>query len=297
MSLAHVQSARQGDRRSLLVVCAITAAILCVELVGGVLTGSLALLADAGHVLTDLLALLVALVALVLASKPPTLRKTWGYHRLEILSAFINGVLLLGISCVILWHAWGRLAQPRDIHGGGMTAIAIVGLLANLLAVWVLSRASGSLNMRGARWHVLGDTISSIGVVLAGVLITLTGVSQIDVVVSVGIALIIVYGAVRLVWEASDVLLESAPGGLDCRAIQAAIRTVAGVVEIRDLHIWSITTGLPALTGHVIIPAARAGEGDALLAQIKALLRERFGIAHSTIQIQTELFEDSGDVH
>ena len=297
MSLAHVQAARQRDRRLLLLVCGITAAILGLEVVGGVLTGSLALLADAGHMLTDLLALLVAFFAVVLASRPATARKTWGYHRLEILSAFLNGVLLLAIAGLILWQAWARFADPGPIHSAGMTAVASVGLVANLSAVWILSRSSRSLNLRSALWHVLGDTISSVGVIIAGLAIAVTGISRIDSVVSAGIALIIVYGAVRLVWEASDVLLESAPIGLDSREVQAAIGAVAGVLEVRDLHVWSITTGLPALSGHVIIPAGNAGEVDAVLERIKRLLYEQFDIAHSTIQVQTERFEEIGDLH
>lgn len=297
MTLGDLQHARRVDRRTLLTVAGLTLSVLAVEVVGGLWTGSLALLADAGHMLTDLLALVIALVGLVYASRPASARRTWGYHRLEILSAFANGFLLLAVAAVILWQSWQRFLQPREVHAGGMTAVAGVGLLANLVAVWLLSRSSRSLNLRGVLWHMLGDTLSSIGVLGAGVIIAATGVARVDALVSGAIALVIVYGSVRLVWEASDVLLESAPAGLDSSEIDAAMRAVPGVVDVRDLHVWSITTGLPALSGHVIMPADRALDVDDVLEHIKRLLNDRFGIGHSTIQVQTENFQEIDEIH
>jgi cobalt-zinc-cadmium efflux system protein len=297
LNLAEIQALRRKDRRYLLLACGLSTLILTVEVVGGLWTGSLALLADAGHVLTDLLALLLALTAVLFASRPASSRRTWGYHRLEILSALVNGFLLLGIAGVILWEAWERLAAPRPVQSGGMVAVAAVGLVANLLGVWLLSSASGSLNIRGVLWHLVGDTISSVGVIVAGLLIAVTGVVRIDAVVSVLIAGIVVYGAVRVVREAYDVLLESAPAGLDCDEVADAIRSLDGVLDVHDLHIWSITTGMPALSGHVVVPPSGPPETDTLLKRIKVMLKSRFEIDHATIQVESRCFEMSGDLH
>jgi cobalt-zinc-cadmium efflux system protein len=297
VNLSDLHALRRKDRRYLLLACGLSAGILVVEVVGGIWTGSLALLADAGHVLTDLLALLLAFMAVLFASRPASPRRTWGYHRLEILSALTNGLLLLGIVAVILWKAWERLEEPRAVQSGGMVAVATIGLVANLIGVWLLSSASGSLNIRGAMWHLVGDTISSVGVILGGLLIAATGIVQIDSLVSVGIAGIILYGAVQIVREASDVLLESAPAGLDRDQVATAIRSVEGVLDVHDLHIWSITTGMPALSGHVIVPRSGPTETDSILARIKAMLRERFDIDHTTIQIESECLEEFGGLH
>jgi cobalt-zinc-cadmium efflux system protein len=297
LNLAEIHSLRRKDRRYLLLVCGLTTLILAVEVVGGLWTGSLALLADAGHMLTDLLALLLALTAVLFASRPASSRRTWGYHRLEILSALVNGFLLLGIAGVILWESWERLATPRPVQTGGMVAVAAVGLVANLVGVWLLSAGSGSLNIRGAMWHLVGDTISSVGVIVAGLLIAVTGIVRIDAFVSILIAGVIVYGAVRVVREAYDVLLESAPPGLDCDEVADAIRSVEGVLDVHELHIWSITTGMPALSGHVVVPPSGPPETDSVLERIKVMLKSRFEIEHATIQVESRCFEMSGDLH
>jgi cobalt-zinc-cadmium efflux system protein len=176
---------------------------------------------------------------------------------------------------------------------GGMLAVAGVGLLANLAGVAVLSRASGSLNVRGALWHLVGDTLSSVGVILAGLLMAVTGESRFDPLVSILIAGIILYGAVRVIREAIDILLESAPVGLDQDRVAAAITGLEGIVEVHDLHIWSITTGMPALAGHVVVPDAGCHRVDEILVRVQALLKERFQIEHSTIQVESERFEKS----
>ena len=297
MKADGVGCARLRDRRSLLIAAALAGSILLLEVAGGIWSGSLALLADAGHVLTDLLAMLMAYTALVLASRPADTRRTWGYHRFEILSALTNGMLLLFMAGVILWAALQRLREPVAVASGGMLGVAVVGLLANLIGVLVLSRASGSLNVRGALWHLVGDTLSSLGVILAAVAIRYTGLNVIDPALSVVIVAVIVYGAVRLIREAADILLESAPSGLDRDAVAAAIRDLDGVLAVHDLHIWSITTGMPALSGHVIVPAASCAASDQLLTRIKLLLGERFSIHHTTIQVESESFQEIGVLH
>ena len=297
MSLVEFRSSRQGDRQNLLLACTLTVGILVLEIVGGLWTGSLALLADAGHMLTDFLALLLAFLAVLFASRPANRRKTWGYHRLEILSALVSSIFLLGIAAVILWEAWQRLQQPRPVQTAGMVAVAAVGLVANLIGVWLLSRSSGSLNIRSAMWHLVGDTISSVGVILAGLVIAVTGVLQIDPAVSILIAGVILFGAVRVLREASDVLLESAPHGVDCDDVARAIRSVQGVIDVHDLHVWSITTGMPALSGHVIVSRTEPVPTDEILTQVKLGLREQFDIDHTTIQVESELFEEIGELH
>jgi cobalt-zinc-cadmium efflux system protein len=297
VSLDRTRAVREADRRSLLTVCALSVFILAAEVAGGVWSGSLALLADSGHVLIDLLALLLAFFAAVFASRPATTRRSYGWHRLEIISALMNGLLLVAIAVVIGLQAWSRFREPRPVNVAGMMSVAALGLVGNLLGVWILSRASSSLNLRGALLHLVGDTISSVGVIVSGVAVAVTGEWRIDAVASALIAAAIVWGAVRLGREAFDVLLEATPAGLDGEVVAAAIRRVDGVAAVHDLHIWSITTGMPALSGHVIVPAASPACGDEVLTCVQRMLRERFGIDHSTIQIESERFEEVGEVH
>jgi len=292
-----LSSSRRRDRRSLLIAAALAAVVFLLEIAGGLWTGSLALLADAAHALADLLAMMVAYTATVMAGRPPDRRRTWGYHRLEILSALTNGLLLLVLAAFIAWEAVQRLRAPIPVASGGMLVIAIVGLMFNLVGVLVLSRASGSLNVRGARWHLAGDSLASLGVILGAVAIALTGMLRIDPAVSLVIVAILVYGAVRLLREAVDVLLESAPAGLNRDEVAAAIRELDDVLGVHDLHIWSITTGMPALSGHVIVTPGGCQNVDEILTRVKLILRERFAIDHTTIQVESELFEDIGVLH
>ena len=297
MSPSARGAAREQDRRRLLLACCLTAVILAVEVAGGLWTGSLALLSDAGHVFTDLLALLLAFFAASFATRPATSRKTWGYHRLEVLSAQINGVLLAGIGLLILREAWLRLGAPRPVHTPGMMAVAALGLAGNLAGVWLLSRGSGSINLKAALWHLMGDTVSSVAVLLGGLVIALTGAVRVDPLLSMAIALVILFGAVRLLREAGHVLLEGVPGELDCDAVEAAMRSVPGVTEVHDLHIWSITSGQPALSGHVVVPRTPGLDREAVLTEIKVVLRDRFDITHTTIQIEPAGFEEIGEIH
>ncbi|OLE66532.1 MAG: hypothetical protein AUG09_06990 [Acidobacteria bacterium 13_1_20CM_2_68_7] len=256
-------------------VIALSAGILLLEVAGGLLSGSLALLSDAGHVLTDVLALVLSLMAVRFSSLPATPAKTYGYHRIEILTALVNGALLIGISIGILYKAVGRFIDPVPIHSGVMMGVACAGLLANLAGVALLSGAPQSLNLRCARMHVVSDALSSVGVLLAG----------------------IAAGALRLVREAVDVLLEATPADIDLDDVSRAIATVPGVVEVHDLHVWSITTGLAALSGHVRLDGVGRDTSDEMLNRIKQTVRDRFGIVHTTIQIESLGYNELGDVH
>lgn len=278
-------------------VIALTGAVLILEAIGGIMSGSLALISDAGHMLTDLLALVLSLMAVRFAALPATPAKTWGYHRLEILTALLNGALLLCLSSWLLYRAFRRLLDPVPVEGPLMTGVAVAGLLANLVSMAILSRAGHSLNLKAARMHVIGDALSSLGVVVAGTIIAFTGWHRIDPVVAAVIAVVIIAGAVRLVREAVDVLLEATPAGIDLDAVGGAIGAIPGVVEVHDLHVWSITTGLPALSGHVRVADPDRRDPDELLNRIKRVLRDRFGIVHTTIQVESESYQELGDVH
>jgi cobalt-zinc-cadmium efflux system protein len=261
---------------------------------GGLLSGSLALLSDAGHMLTDVLALVLSLMAVRFADLPKNSGKTYGYHRLEILTALCNGSLLVLVSGVLIWKAFRRFLAPAPIESPMMIGVAVVGLLANVAGLFILSDHAHSLNIKGARMHILGDTLSSAGVVGAAVVIAFTGWYSLDPIVAGVISVVIAVGAVRLVKEAVDVLLEAAPRGLVLEEVTRAIRAVPGVTEVHDLHVWSITTGLPALSGHVRV-AGGAG-GDELLCRIKETMRDQFGIVHTTIQIESASFQEPGGV-
>ena len=275
---------------------AVTAFIAVVEVVGGLWTGSLALLSDAGHMFTDISALALSLLALWWAGRPATGRKTYGYYRAEILSALANGVLLLGITAVILYEAWQRFRDPRPVELGPMAAVSAVGLVSNLGALAFLHR-SHSLNVRGAFLHVLGDTLSSVGVLAGAGLMALTGAWVIDPLVSVLISAVIVVGAFRLVRDAVDVLLEAVPAHVDMAALKALLCGVEGVTAVHDLHVWTISSGLYALSAHLVVRDPMACNNDVILGSVKHALFDRFGIDHTTIQIESEAYAHLGEVH
>jgi cobalt-zinc-cadmium efflux system protein len=293
----RVRSARSIQGRQLIAVITLTGTILLVEAIGGIMSGSLALLSDAGHMLTDLLALVLCLMAVRFASLPATPEKTYGYHRLEILTALLNGTLLLLISAVLMFKAVQRFLAPVPIRGGLMIAVALVGLIANLVGLAILSRSHESLNVRGARMHIVGDALSSGGVLIAAIVIAVTGWYGIDPIVAGAIAIVIVVSALRLIREAVDVLLEATPAGIGLDDVSRAIRTVPGVLEVHDLHIWSITTGLHALSGHVRVDTGERAGADEMLNRIKQTVRDRFGIVHTTVQIESSTYQELGDVH
>jgi cobalt-zinc-cadmium efflux system protein len=295
---SRIGETRRLQTRQLRLVIALSVGTLLVEVAGGLLSGSLALLSDAGHVLTDVLALVLSLMAVRFSTLPATPAKTYGYHRLEILTALLNGTMLIVISAGILYKSARRFVHPQPIESSLMLGVALVGLVANLVGVALLSKSPQNLNVRGARMHVISDALSSVGVVVAGGIIALTGWQRLDPIVGGAISLVIAFGSLRLVREAIDVLLEATPAGIDLDQVSLAIAAVPGVVEVHDLHIWSITTGLPALSGHVRLDGASPRtSSDDMLNRIKQTVRDRFGIVHTTIQIESRTYEELGDVH
>ncbi len=270
---------------------AITAIYMVAEAVGGWLTNSLALLADAGHMLTDVAALALTLSAIWFASRPATERKTFGYYRLEILAAFINGVVLVLLSLWVMWEAYERWTQPPEINGLGLTVVAVGGLIVNIIAAKLLhSGHKHDLNMRGAWLHVMGDLLGSVTAIAAGVLVLGFGWLWADAACSVLISLIIVFGAGRLILDSANVLLEGTPSHIDLNAVKATITDTPGVVNVHDLHVWTISSGMEALSVH--IGHDETVSHSALLSKVRDRLHEGFGIDHLTIQMESSTREE-----
>jgi cobalt-zinc-cadmium efflux system protein len=278
-----------GGKKDLLIAFSITLLMMVAEVIGGLLSNSLALLSDAGHMLTDNLALLLSFFAMTFASLPATDRKTFGFYRLEILAAFVNGIVLVVISLYIIYHAYLRMIHPQPVQGTLMLVIAVIGLVANIIgALFLFKHSHTSLNIRGAYLHIVGDALSSVGVVIGGVIILYTGWYLIDPILSIMISLVIIYGAWSLVKESVNILLESAPAHINIDTIAAEIAKIKGVREAYHIHLWSITSGVYALSAHVLIDDQMVSDSRELNDRIRKLLSEKFKILHSTLQLECE---------
>lgn len=275
---------RKDQRRKMKWVLGLTAGFMLAEVVGGILSNSLALLADAGHMFTDVGALGLSLLAMRLAQRPPSPRRTYGYVRLEILAALINGAALLFIALIIFKEAWERFRSPPEVDGPLMLAVATVGLVINIIGAWLLhSHAHDNLNVRGAYLHILGDLLGSVGAITAGVLVVTKGWMLADPIISLVIASLILVGAWRLVREAADVLLEAAPRGLDVEGLVEELREIPGLEELHDIHVWTLTSGFVAMSGHGVIDDLTMHR--TILDEINACLNLR-GINHVTFQLE-----------
>ena len=264
---------------------ALTAVFTLVEFVGGWLTNSLALMADAGHMVTDAAALGLSLFALGFASRPATARKTYGFQRVEILAALVNGVTLVVISLVIFYEAYDRLLSPPIVKSGPMLAIASVGLVVNLLCASALHRShSSNLNVRGALLHVIGDALGSVGAILAGILMLTNGWYVADPLISFLVGLLILYNSWRLVKDSVDILLEGTPAHIDLETVHSALNSVGGVASIHDLHIWTLTSGTHAMSCHAVV--CGTDDRHQILEQLSSIVRSRFKIDHTTIQLE-----------
>ncbi|MBI4161494.1 MAG: cation transporter [Acidobacteria bacterium] len=291
-----VLEARPESRR-LLGAISITAAILIAELIGGIASNSLALLSDAGHMFTDLVALAFSYFGIWAACRPASGRASFGYHRVEILCALGNGSILFLLALGIVVEAVQRMGDPPAVRAGIMTGVAAIGLAANVISVALLTGYGCNLNLRAARWHVLGDALSSLGVILGGTVIWITGWRLVDPALSCGIAVVIVFGAVRLLKESVDVLLEATPTGIRLPEVSGAIESIPGIAAVHDLHVWSITTGMTALSGHVVVETPFLDRTDDLLNRIKGMLKREFRIEHTTIQVESKQYDEIGQVH
>jgi cobalt-zinc-cadmium efflux system protein len=286
---SHEVTATNAHRNRLIVVLVITFAVLIAEVVGGLIAGSLALLADAGHVLTDATGLIMALIAASLATRAATVKRTFGLQRAEVLAALGNALLLVAVAVWVLIMAVDRLRDPVDIHSGLMLAVAVVGALANLAGLLILRPAqSKSLNMRGAYLEVFGDFVGSLAVIVAAVLILITDWTPFDAIASLAIVILIIPRAWSLLREVVDVLLEATPRGVDLDEVRDHIMQVRGVVDVHDLHAWTITSGVPVLSAHVIVDNACISEGRSgeVLDRLGECLGGHFDVSHCTFQLE-----------
>jgi len=275
---------RAENLRRLAVTLALIVVYTVAEAVGGLLTNSLALLADAGHMLSDAASLALALFALWIAQKPRSPEKTFGYHRTEILAALANAMTLIGVSVFIVVEAWGRFRSPEEVDGRTMMWIAVGGLVVNLTAMWILHAGrSESLNVKGAWLHVVADTLGSAQAVVAGGLMWAFGWYIVDPIASVLIATLIVWSAWKLLGQSVNVLMEATPDHIDTDEVASALTSVNGVVEVHDLHVWTITSGFDSLTVHVTVEGRPHAD---VLREIRDLVHRRFGIEHSTVQLE-----------
>ncbi len=290
-SHAHRHGRASDSRRRLGLVLVLTAIYMVAEAVGGWWAGSLALLADAGHMLTDVAALGLALMAAWFGARPATSSKTFGYHRLEILAALVNGVALVVISLLIFYEAYQRWSSPPAIRGNVVMLVASGGLLTNLVCAWILHAPHEvDLNIRGAWLHVISDALGSVGAIAAGLIMLVYGWYAADPLFSALIAVLIVWSSWRLIRESTNVLLEGTPAHINLAAVEAAILSTDGVAAVHDLHVWTITSGREALSAHVI-HSYSISQPD-LLKELRTRLHERFGVDHLTIQMETPDFED-----
>jgi cobalt-zinc-cadmium efflux system protein len=276
-------------RKDLLIALSITLLMMIAEAIGGLLSNSLALLSDAGHMLTDNLALLLSFFALKFATMPATEKRTFGFYRLEILAALINGIILALISLYIIYHAYLRITNPQRVEGTLMLIVASIGLIANVIgAVILMKHSHANLNIRGAYLHILGDALSSVGVVIGGIVILYTGWYLIDPILSILISLVIIYGSWVLVKESVSILLESVPAHINIETVAAEICKIRGVREAYHIHVWTITSGVYALSAHILIDDQLVSLSRDLIDNVRDLLADKFKILHSTLQLECE---------
>jgi cobalt-zinc-cadmium efflux system protein len=276
---------RAANRRRMLVAAALNAAMFGLGVVGGILTGSLALLADAGHVLSDLGAIALALLAAGIAARAAGPRRTFGYQRSEVIAALVNGLTLAAIAIAIVVGAIDRLSDPPGVEGTGVLVLGVVGLVGNVAATRILARGErADLNLEAVLRHSVADALGSVGVVVSGIVILATDWRPIDPIVAMVIAALILASSVRLIRDPFDVLMEAAPPGIDPDAVAAAMGSVSGVRGVHELHVWSVTSGFDALGAHVVVE--RGEDRDRIRREIEYLLRDRYAIEHTTLQME-----------
>jgi cobalt-zinc-cadmium efflux system protein len=291
MTHPHEHHTEMGNR-PLIITMGIIIVIMIIEIIGGLLSNSLALLGDAGHMLVDALAIGLSLFAFNLARRPSTMTRTFGYHRVEIMAALANGSVLVLVSAFIFYEAAQRFSQPPEVKTPLMLVVAVIGLIANIAGIMLLRQGShSSLNIRGAFWHILGDTISSVGVIAAGVIIAITGWSIADPIVAIVIGIVILWGALRLVRDSVDILMESVPKNISVEKVVEDIKKVPGVREIHDIHVWTITSGIVALSAHLMIEDQMVSLSTDVRDSVNRMLAERYAITHTTLQLECDRCE------
>ncbi|MBK1894386.1 cation diffusion facilitator family transporter [Chryseobacterium paridis] len=288
-------SAASKHKKNLLIVLSLSGTYLIAEVIGGILTNSLALLADAAHMLTDVVGLLLAFIAIKIGERKANTKKTFGYYRTEILAAVINAVVLLGISLYVLYEAYQRFQNPPEVQSKSMLIVAGIGLLVNVVGMMILRKDSeASLNMKGAYFEVLSDMLTSVGVMIAGIIMLTTNWYYADPLISAAIGLLIFPRTWRLLKEAIDVLLESTPKDVDIDQLRQSLEKIPGVVELHDLHVWSLTSGVNAMSAHVVKDSSNTT--NQLLEKLTNETMNNFKITHTTFQIEDEGYKE-GIVH
>lgn len=283
----HTASAAGKNKRGLTIVFGLTSFYLIAEVVGGLLTGSLALLADAGHMLTDVAGLGLALLAIRFAERAASPERTYGYYRVEILAALMNAIVLIGISFYVLYEAYERFRNPPKVESGLMLAVAAIGLIINIIGIYILRAGSQeSLNMKGAYFEVLSDMLTSIGVIVAGIIMLTTGWYYADPIISAGIGLFILPRTWLLLKDAVGVLLEGTPSEVNLTAVREGVESVSGVVDVHDLHVWSLTSGINAMSVHAV--CAGNAKHDDVLGRVKDYVTRNFKISHVTVQVESK---------
>jgi len=290
-------NSHSAEQKNLGIAILATSFIMAVEVAGGLLYNSLALLSDAWHMFTDLLSMLLCLLAGRMALKPPTVDKTFGYYRVEVLTALANGVTLVVVALYIFYQAFVRIISPYVVEVSGMLTVALIGLVANLVSMTFLSKSIFNINIKSAFLHVAGDALSSVGVVVAAVIMFFTGWYIIDPIVSVIVGIAIVYGTGRMLREVVHILMEGTPSKIKVEAVVKTLKSVQTVVDVHDAHIWSITSYVHYLSAHVVVSRNGYEESGKVLNELKEKIRERHGIRHTTIQLETAGYEEVGEVH
>ncbi len=283
-----------SSRRRLSLALILSAAVAALEFWGGAASHSLALTTDAVHVCIDVFAFAVALLAAVGATRRANRRKTFGYGRVEVLGALFNGAILLGATAILAYQAVLRLRAPVEPHGLMMTVIAAIGLVVNVSIGLTLLEHHHNHNVRAALAHVAGDVLGALAVIIGGVVIAMTGAAWIDPVLSLFVAAIIVVGVAGVLRDASDVLLEAVPPGVDSADVELQIRTIGGIVGVHDLHVWTIGSGSRALSAHLLLEDGRLSDGARILERLRSVVRERYGIGHVTVQLESEHCDPGG---
>ena len=291
---------RGGEQRRLIAALLVAIVAMVAEAVGGWVSNSLALLSDAGHMLADAGAIALSLFALRISARPADSRRTYGYYRLEILAALVNGAFLFAIAAGIAIEGYHRLMHPEPVHVGTVVLLASFGIVLNAWGMWITHGGAGaSMNLRSTFLHLAGDLLNSVGVLISAAIIAWTGQLAADPIISFLIAATIVWSAIRLCREAVDVLLEGAPGHIPVAEVSSALAQVPGVSAVHDLHVWTITSGLVALSCHLVVTCESPGcrSHDEILTDARSLLRERFAIQHTTIQFESEQYRHEEVIH
>ncbi len=294
----HSRELRSASKRSLIAAFVLISGFMCVEVIGGIVSGSLALLADAGHMLTDAASIALALAAMHFAERPHSVQRTFGYHRLEVLAALVNALALWLIVAWVLIEAYDRFTSVTEVNGGLMLGIGAIGLVVNLIAAWILRSSSDhNVNVEGAFLHVIADLLGSVGVVISGILIWNFGWTLADPIASVIIAILILVSSWRLMKKVVHVLLEGTPEHVDVYQLCSKLEAVEGVTLVHDIHVWTLSAGNEALTAHILIDPDYPGDAEDLRLRLRDIIYNDFGIGHITLQLEKSLEGCSEDHH